>query len=214
VRARVGIEGVVYAGNHGLEIAGGGIHYEAAAALALAEDIAAAVATLEARLRDVPGVLVEAKGLTASAHYRLVDPVDRVEVERVVRETVGEDHPTLRVAGGKMVWEVRPRVPWNKGSAVRWIREQLGLREALTVYLGDDQTDEDAFAEVGPFVTARVGSAPATRAGYHVADTDEVAEFLVWLSRQFQFADRPSAPGPGPAGPPRGSRQATSECEG
>lgn len=214
LRERVGIGGVVYAGNHGLEIAGGGLCYEAAAALALGEEISGAVATLSARLGQILGVLVEAKGLTASVHYRLVSPTDRTEVERVVRETVAENHPTLRVVGGKMVWEVRPRVPWNKGSAVRWIREQLGLREALTVYLGDDQTDEDAFAEIGPFVTARVGAAPSTRAGYHVADPEEVAEFLVWLSRLVQFADRPS-PSASPAeGSSYGSRPATSECEG
>ena len=92
-----------------------------------------------------------------------------------------------------MVWEVRPRVGWNKGTAVRWIRERLGLRRAVTFYLGDDRTDEDAFAEVGRFVTARVGPPQPTRAGYRVADTEEVAEFLLWLSRIVRFADPPEA---------------------
>lgn len=193
VRRRVGVAGLVYAGNHGLEIAGGGLHFDEATAIGARGEVARAVATLEARLCHVPGTFVEAKGLTASVHYRVVSPGHWDEVERVVHGVVPEDHPDLVITAGKMVWEVRPRVGWNKGTAVRWIRERLGLRGAATFYLGDDRTDEDAFAEVGRVVTARVGTARPTRAGYRLADADEVAEFLQWLSRAVRFADAPNA---------------------
>lgn len=193
VRRQVGIDGLVYAGNHGLEISGGGLHFDEMTAVRLQVDIAQAVDALAARLGSIDGVLVESKGLTASVHYRRVHPADQGEVERVVRGAIPDDHPDLVVAAGKMVWEVRPRVGWNKGTAVRWIRERLGLRHAMTFYLGDDRTDEDAFAEVGRFVTARVGPPQATRAGYRIADTEEVAEFLLWLSRTVRSADPPGA---------------------
>lgn len=189
VRRRVGIDGLIYAGNHGLEIRGGGLHFEEPSAVALKTDIGGAVGALSSLLRRVDGVLVEPKGLTASIHYRRVDAGDRDEVERAVRKVVPEDHPDLVVIAGKMVWEIRPRVVWNKGKAIGWIREQLGLGQALTFYLGDDRTDEDAFAQVGRFVTARVGPPQPTRAGYRLADTAEVDEFLVWLSRHDRFAD-------------------------
>ena len=81
----------------------------------LEDDIAEVVGTLAGRLGHIPGVLVETKGLTASVHYRRVRPADRDEVEQVVRRTVPDDHPHLVVSPGKMVWEVRPRVGWNKG---------------------------------------------------------------------------------------------------
>jgi trehalose-phosphatase len=183
VRRRVGIDGLIYAGNHGLEIAGGGLHFDEPRALALKADVGGAVGVLVPLLGHIDGALVEPKGQTASVHYRRVRAEDRDEVERVVRRAVPEDHPDLVVVAGKMVWEVRPRVVWNKGTAIGWIRDRLGLAQALTFYLGDDRTDEDAFARIGPFVTARVGPPQPTRAGYRIADTDEVAEFLSWLAR-------------------------------
>lgn len=195
VKEVVGLDGVVYAGNHGLEISGGGLRFDETTAARHRRDTASVVGTLSGRLAHIPGVLVEGKGLTASVHYRRVRLWDRAEVEQVVRRTVPGDHPNLVVTPGKMVWEVRPRVGWNKGSAVRWVRERLGLPRALTFYIGDDRTDEDAFAEVGPFVTARVGPPQPTLAGYHVGGTEEVAEFLLWLLRVLRFPGPPGLPG-------------------
>lgn len=46
------------------------------------------------------------------------------------------------------VLELRPKVNWNKGSAVNWILEALELSDkpdVFPMYLGDDITDEDAF---------------------------------------------------------------------
>ena len=110
-----------------------GLHFDETTAVGRKDDIEDAVGALAARLGHIAGVLVEPKGLTASVHYRRVRPADRVEVERVVRATIPDDHPNLVVTAGKMVWEVRPKVGWNKGTAVRWIRERLGLRQARDV---------------------------------------------------------------------------------
>lgn len=189
VRAQVGIDGLVYAGNHGLDIRGAGLQFDEMTAIGLKGEIEVAVAEMKALLGRMDGVLVEPKGVTASVHFRRVPVKDWNEVERGVRQVIPDNHPDLIVVGGKMVWEVRPRVAWNKGMAVRWIREQLGLGEAMTLYLGDDRTDEDAFEEVGRFVTARVGPPQATRAGYQIADTAEVAAFLLWLSLTVRLQD-------------------------
>ena len=46
------------------------------------------------------------------------------------------------------VFEVRPVIDWNKGKAVEFLLESLGLNESddvLPIYVGDDRTDEDAF---------------------------------------------------------------------
>ena len=54
----------------------------------------------------------------------------------------------LVCTAGKMVFEVRPRVQWNKGTAVLWLLDSLGVGDAdnlFALYLGDDVTDEDAF---------------------------------------------------------------------
>lgn len=189
IRERVGIDGLVHAGNHGLEIDGRGVRFDVKAAGRIRQETASAVVELGERLAHVPGVEVESKGLTASVHDRRVPFRHRGEIERIVRRAVPEEHPHLYVSRGEMVWEIRPRIDWNKGSAIRWIRERLGLERALAFYIGDDRTDEDAFAEIGRFITARVGPARATLAGYRIGDTREVAEFLSWLRHVRRFED-------------------------
>ena len=51
---------------------------------------------------------------------------------------------------GKKVFEIKPALPWDKGRAVRWLLAQLGLDspDVLPIYIGDDLTDEDAFAKI------------------------------------------------------------------
>jgi len=44
--------------------------------------------------------------------------------------------------------EIRPSIEWNKGNAVEYFLDTLGLSSSsnfLPVYIGDDKTDEDAF---------------------------------------------------------------------
>ena len=79
------------------------------------------------------------------------------------------------------MYEIRPRVYWNKGNAVKWIEEQLAHPGMLTVYVGDDQTDEDAFAALPNAITIKVGSEGETAAKYRVAGPVEVRKFLEWL---------------------------------
>jgi trehalose-phosphatase len=145
VRERARLDGIVYAGNHGMEIDGPGvhrIHAEAAAARPALERAAHAIA------RDIdgtPGAFVEDKGLTLSVHFRLT-PAEEVPVVREqVRRAVATE-PVLRVTEGKMVLEVRPAVEWDKGRAVRFLLDALQPAAGVPVlYLGDDRTDEDAF---------------------------------------------------------------------
>lgn len=144
-RERAGIRGIPYAGNHGMEIEGPGVHRihpEAAAARPALDSVCD---RLSRELRDVQGALVEDKGLTLSVHYRLVD---RDQVPRV-RDTVAAiaaASPGLRVTEGKEVLEVRPRVDWDKGRAVEFLLDHLQPAVGVPVlYVGDDMTDEDAF---------------------------------------------------------------------
>jgi trehalose 6-phosphate phosphatase len=71
-----------------------------------------------------------------------------------------------------MVYEIQPNVKWDKGKAVLYLLEALGLGrgDVMPVYLGDDITDEHAFE-------ALAGASP-TGTGVFVgrADDPEVAE--------------------------------------
>ncbi|MDH7500362.1 MAG: trehalose-phosphatase, partial [candidate division NC10 bacterium] len=90
---------------------------------------------------------------------------------------------------GKEVLEARPKLHWNKGDAALLFLEQVRGKEGkppFCVYLGDDRTDEDAFAALGDAgITIRVGSEQSTAARYTVRNIKEVQQFLRWLLRRF-----------------------------
>lgn len=136
----VGIEGLVYHGNHGFEVLRDGKVEVVPEAAPYAE----AIRDLERRAREELeplGAFVEEKGITASIHYRNVTPeIGKKCVEFVQGE--GE-RLGLRIMVGRGVVEARPPVRVDKGTAVRRLVEEYGPRRAM--FLGDDTTDLDAF---------------------------------------------------------------------
>ncbi len=188
VRERVGLPELAYAGNHGLEIAWGDDRWVHPDAQAARPAVAACAQRLRERLADVPGVLVEDKGLSATVHYRatphpLVERVRAAVFEEAVRAS-----GALTVRPARRALEIRPQVEWDKGRAAREIlRRAFGEDwpdRVAVVCVGDDQTDEDLFAALPPAaVTVRVGADPAATAARYVArDPDEVRAFLAWLA--------------------------------
>ena len=91
----------------------------------------------------------------------------------------------MRVTRGKEVLEVRPNVPWDKGKAISKIASGFP-GDALAIFFGDDQTDEDGFAAVHELNGLSVFVGPArqpTRALYRVDNPKEVAQALELLAR-------------------------------
>jgi trehalose 6-phosphate phosphatase len=188
LRARVKLPGLIYAGNHGLEIRGPGMSLVEPTAAALADRLANMTVDLEQQLAGIAGAVVEAKGLTTSVHYRNVAPLECDRLARIVRDAVATDADRFVLSWGHRVWEILPRVAWHKGDAMDWIIGHLGEPERLLVfYLGDDRTDEDAFGRLRSAVTVKIGDRSATtRAGYWLADPPAVERFLNWLARELQ----------------------------
>ncbi len=182
LQRRIGLESAFYAANHGQQIMGppgSGIALEVGGEYA--EELEAATAALQSALLPVGGALVETKGLSISVHYRLVAVKERPLVDRSVGE-VAQRFPSLRLTGGKMVYELRPPGTWNKGRAMLWLLERLawGRHNGCPICLGDDLTDEDMFAAAegwGVNVVVGLPERP-TRARYWLRDSDETALFL------------------------------------
>ena len=189
-RALVGLDDIVYAGNHGFEIEGpGGTALSYEVGREFLDDVARARDVLGQRVGPIPGAWVEDKSHSLSVHYRQT-PDDRVaDVEAAVDAALA-DAPRLRKHHGKRVFEIRPRIDWDKGRAVLWLLEALGLEgeEVLPLYLGDDVTDEDAFrALAGRGVGVLVAEETrASAADYRLRDPDEVREFLVGLASRLE----------------------------
>lgn len=188
VRARVGRPDVWVAGSHGFEILSpSGERHERPEAAAAATALAEAATRLEQVLAAIDGVRVERKHLGLSVHDRMVDADHVDEVRRAAAEEAAR-HPELRVTHGKRVTELRPDVDWHKGEAVRWLLGRCDpVDQPVALYVGDDTTDEDAFAALGPedlsvVVAAGGASDRPTVAQWRVTDPDEVRELLSRLA--------------------------------
>jgi trehalose-phosphatase len=187
------VESTAYAGNHGFELHCDGETTVAPGAETAREAVRTACDALEGRLREVDGAFVERKGVTATVHYRQAEAAAIADIERAVR-TVSARYETLRVTGGKAVLELRPTLDWDKGDALTWLAERhipAGERW-FTLYLGDDRTDEDAFAVLGEGgLGVKVGGDGPTEATHYVADPAAVCDLLGWLDAYgVAFLDR------------------------
>jgi alpha,alpha-trehalase len=181
VEKLVGIGGLIYAGSHGFDIAGPALkrQYEGAAQFVPALD--EAEKRLRQALGQIEGVIVERKRYAIAVHYRLVAEAEVAAVEKgfdKVLNAVGD----LRRTAGKKVFEMRPRLEWDKGKAVLWLLAELGLDrpDVLPVYIGDDETDEDAFAALAERgIGILVADQPQdSKAGYRLQSPDAVGVFL------------------------------------
>ena len=160
----VGLPELTYVGNHGLERIARGTPWTHPVAAAAQPAIAAALAEVESAARavtDVPWLLVENKGVTGTIHYRLApDQIAAAALLEPLARAAVNRHG-LRLTSGRMIFEVRPELAVNKGTAIRDLAQDLGLRGI--VFFGDDVTDVDAFRalrelrEAGEAATLRVG---------------------------------------------------------
>jgi trehalose 6-phosphate phosphatase len=155
VRARLGLEGVWYAGSHGFELTGpDGAHHQNDAAADAVPVLAGAAASLREQLGSIPGITVEHKRFAVAVHYRNAAR-DRVgEATAAVREAGRRSG--LRVTTGREVIELRPEIDWDKGRTLHWILDRLGAGPVSPLYLGDDITDEDAFDAVADLAGAGI----------------------------------------------------------
>ena len=67
-------------------------------------------------------------------------------------QSVLAKYPQFHLTRGKKVMEIRPSIKWNKGHALQYLLDTLGFASSsniLPIYIGDDQTDEDAFKVLG-----------------------------------------------------------------
>lgn len=185
IRNIIGLKGIIYSGNHGLEIAGPKIAFEPMAPSGYRAILERIKRDLNKKLSSINGAFVEDKGLSLSLHFRLAQKKDIPLVKTIFHETIilYLVKNKIKVKIGKMVLEARPPLEWDKGRVVLWLlaRQQFisGKNALLPIYIGDDVTDEDAFKALRKKgLTIAVGGPRHSMAQYYLKDTGEVTKFL------------------------------------
>jgi alpha,alpha-trehalase len=197
VQQLMGVEDLIVAGSHGFDIwspSGGAIQrLEGTEFDALLADV---TAQLRSGLGSVRGALIEPKRSSVAVHYRLVEEPERARVKAIVDGMLADHADTLKLTPGKMVFEIQPKIDWDKGKAVLHLLEALGLDgdDVVPLYVGDDVTDEDAFAVIanrGLGIVVADHDDPeesrrSTAASYSVRDPGEVQQLLDLLVDRVQ----------------------------
>jgi trehalose 6-phosphate phosphatase len=187
---RVGLPRLIYVGNHGLDRWEGG----ALVAVAGVEEFKPALKTAFTQLERLiePGFILEDKGASLSAHYRRhADPIGfanriRPKIQQLT------DGLGLNLSEGRMVFEIRPPIEVDKGSALRDLVKQAALESA--VFLGDDVTDIAALQMARALrlagecaawgIAIQSDEAPlevAATADFTCSGVADVESFLEWL---------------------------------
>jgi trehalose 6-phosphate phosphatase len=194
VQRLMGIDDLIVAGSHGFDIWSpdvGTLEHDAGDGFGgLIERVTARV---QEEAAGIDGSLVEPKRASVALHYRRVAEPEWPKVSAIVDGLLAEYAGELKVTPGKMVFELQPNIDWHKGKAVLHLLQALHLdrEDVVPLYLGDDITDEDAFAAlasrgIGIFVgTAddpEVGERD-TYAAFVLDSIEEVERFLDALAR-------------------------------
>ena len=191
LQEKVGLKGLVYAGNHGAEyLIDGKIEMETGT-----EPYRSLLGLVMDHLKkavDGTGLIWEHKGLSVSVHYRLSPDTTRA---RRNLDSALETAPNVReleIFWGKQVLEIRAPLGFDKGFAVRKLVQQYGLD--AVVFVGDDTTDVDGLVAVKELVSEGKASGLGVAvidvdtpgpvlaaADFSVAGVPGVEEFLKWL---------------------------------
>jgi trehalose 6-phosphate phosphatase len=129
-------------------------------------------------VRGHEGLLLEDKHYALAMHFRRA-PEMQEEVYRVMHEVLLQLGPSFALQAGKSVLELRPGA-WSKGSSIAAFMQEAPFAGRTPVFIGDDVTDEDAFAVVNEMqgVSIRVGDAAVSLARHRLGGVSEVLRWL------------------------------------
>jgi trehalose 6-phosphate phosphatase len=133
---------------------------------------------LAALAGDGAGLMLEDKGNTIALHYRGV-PQREAEIRSFAETLLAEAGPAVRFIAGKMVVEFQPAAI-HKGLAIAAFLAEPPFVGRRAVFVGDDTTDEDGFAEIRRRngIAIRVGASGATAANYRLPSVGAVLDWL------------------------------------
>lgn len=187
LKDRVALPNIIYGGIHGFEGDIQGQEY----LFPIPKEYTETLVNIHKKLQEIVpkfnGAIIQDKKTTLALHYRLVEK-PQIKPLKLLFDEILKDYKNnklVSVIAGKKIWEIRPNVDWNKGSFAKLVIEEISKitnSTPLTLYIGDDQTDEDAFESLQDQITIRVGKHNKSKAKYYLKNPWEVIKFLRLLN--------------------------------
>jgi trehalose-phosphatase len=189
LRLRVGLSTVCYVGHHGWSCRETGKPPTWLAPPPSRRSVHRWFVALREAARGIAGAVVEHKGVSVSLHDRSVKTGQRARLKRRALRLVAPwiSNGSAALLRGKRVLEVRSPRSWNKGSAVESLMRRSWARGRVPLYLGDDNTDIEAFPAVRRHhgfpvaVGKRLGRENAMS---RLPDGKAVHKLLQWLAQR------------------------------
>jgi len=132
---------------------------------------------LEQQLPPSSGISLEDKGFGVGVHYRGAAPSAARRAKRCVFRALERFQPGIRLLEAKKSWELLPEAIRGKGATTQELLTKVRNR-ALPIFIGDDVSDESAFAVLRNGLAIHVGGWSQTKAKYWLRNPEEVREFL------------------------------------
>ncbi|MCK9152304.1 trehalose-phosphatase [Methanobacterium alcaliphilum] len=191
-RSMVGIEDILYVGNHGLEYFSDGEYFVAPDVENYLSSINKTASKINKDLCAIEGLLFEDKGICYSIHYRKCDGSEIIRNKILDSIEKVPESKKLQINEGRKIVELKPPVGYDKGVIIHEIVDKYNLKKII--YLGDDITDLDAFKELKKLENQKkIKSASIivlsneipiyvkNGAQFFVCDVKEVLKFFRWL---------------------------------
>lgn len=191
-QSMLGIEDILYVGNHGLEYFFDGEYHLVKEVETYLSPIQTTANNLNRDLSDIKGLLFEDKGICYSIHYRECN--DKEIVRKKILNSIEKvpESKNLQISEGRKIIELKPPVGYDKGTIIHEIIDKYNLKKII--YLGDDITDLDAFEKLRNLETQgkirsasivvlsnEIPSYVKNSAQFFVCNVNEVLKFFRWL---------------------------------
>lgn len=191
VKEMVGLNDIIYAGNHGLEVLyPDGSTYNHQLPGDFNSEVKQLIKKLEAEVvKD--GAWIENKGPSLTFHFRAVPEHLQSEIESKALKIM--EAGNFRIGKAHCALEIRPKVDWNKGTVALMLLdkqyENKWKENVKVVFVGDDTTDEDAMKALkGNAATFRIAQNAdiVTNAERKIASTADVVKILKIIEKSFK----------------------------
>src|SRR3989338_6701196 len=188
VQQKVGVDEFIYSGSHGLEWSIKKKKKLKVVPKYILNMLARIKDDLEKLVLTYPEIIVEERRFAVTFHYKFVSPKKMKELKNKLNTLLKpiKKNPKLVVLRDKETIDIVPRLNWNKGHVAsfmyRYFKNKT-KKSLLPIYIGDGQTDEDAFSVLKRSgITIRVGKNDKSTAKWYLRNQKEVNYFLDWLS--------------------------------